>query len=162
MPKSWDINKFTNKLWDIGLELNKVTLGFLRQTLGVHKKTCNLAILAETGKYPICITIFVRLLKYYIRLSSTEHSLLKAARDMNVNNYNSHKPSWLKIIKYLGQITNIDGMPMDTTCNTNKILTTFKNNIKNCTYLGGRIKRTPPANWIFIINTKRFSDTKHT
>ena len=46
-------------------------------------------------------------------------------------NYNSHKPSWLKIIKYLGQITNIDGMPIDTTSDTsNKILLTFKSNIK--------------------------------
>ena len=44
-------------MWEIGRELNKVIIGFLRQLLGVHKKTTNLAILAETGKYPIAIKI---------------------------------------------------------------------------------------------------------
>ena len=38
MPKSWSYEKFKNKMWDRGAEVNKVTLSFLRQLLGVHKK----------------------------------------------------------------------------------------------------------------------------
>ena len=51
MPKSWNYSKFKNKIWEQGRELNKVILRFLRQLLGVHKKTTILAIQAETGKY---------------------------------------------------------------------------------------------------------------
>ena len=47
LPKCWTYEKFTKNMWDIGGEVNKVTLSFLRQMLGVHKKTPNLAILGE-------------------------------------------------------------------------------------------------------------------
>ena len=57
IPKSWRYNKFMNNMWDTGVELNKVVMGFLRQILGVHKKTINIGTLAETGKYPIIIKL---------------------------------------------------------------------------------------------------------
>ena len=57
MPKNWNYDKFKSNMWDVGGEVNKVTLSFLRQLLGVHKKTPNLVILAETGEYPLSINI---------------------------------------------------------------------------------------------------------
>ena len=59
IPKSWRYNKFMNNMWDTGAELNKVVISFLRQILGVHKKTINIGTLAETGKYPIIIKVYV-------------------------------------------------------------------------------------------------------
>ena len=38
MPDAWNYEKFKNKIWDSGHELNKANLSFLRQILGVHKK----------------------------------------------------------------------------------------------------------------------------
>ena len=55
-------------MWEIGKEANKVVIVFFRQLLGVHKKTNNIAILAKTGKYPIAIDIFGRIVKYWIRI----------------------------------------------------------------------------------------------
>ena len=74
IPKSWTFEKFKLKIWDVGDDVNKVTSSFLRQLLGVHKKTPNLAILGETGKYPISIKIFTQILKYWYRLSYTDKS----------------------------------------------------------------------------------------
>ena len=62
-PLTWTYEKFTTKLWEIGEEMNKVVLGFLRQILGVGKKCTNIAIMGETGKYPICIKIFMQIIK---------------------------------------------------------------------------------------------------
>ena len=64
-PLTWDKDKFTEKMWDTGIETNKVILSFLRQILGVQKKTCNIAILSETGKYPMSIKIFNAVIKYW-------------------------------------------------------------------------------------------------
>ena len=58
IPNTWDYEKFKENMWDTGKELNKVIIGFLRQLLGVNKKTTNIGVLAETGKYPIAIKIF--------------------------------------------------------------------------------------------------------
>ena len=62
--------KFKENMWDTGKELNKVIIGFLRQLLGVNKKTTNIGVLAETGKYPIAIKIFDQIIRYWPRLKT--------------------------------------------------------------------------------------------
>ncbi len=131
IPKTWDYDKFVKKMWDIGKELNKVTLGFLRQALGVHKKSSTLAILAETGKYPICISMFTRMIKYWVRLNNPDNlPLLKAARDLDTYNYNHDKPSWLRTVEYLRKVANVTDIPIDTPANINKLFKSFKQNLK--------------------------------
>ena len=49
LPKSWDYSKFILNMWEHGTEINKVCMNFLRQILGVHKKTSNIALMTETG-----------------------------------------------------------------------------------------------------------------
>ena len=80
MPKTWTYKKFTEKIWDTGDEINKVITSFVRQILGVHKKSSTLAILAETGKYPISIKIMTQIIRYWIRLDTSEDILLTATR----------------------------------------------------------------------------------
>ena len=45
MPKNWDFNKFQSQVWEMGEEVNKVVVSFLRQILGVNKKSTNMAIM---------------------------------------------------------------------------------------------------------------------
>ena len=87
IPIKWDITKFSENLWNIGSEINQVSLSFLRQILGVHKKTCNIAILSETGKYPIAIKIFKAMIKYWQRPHSSERGLFLEAKAMNEDLY---------------------------------------------------------------------------
>ena len=130
IPNSWNYEKFKEKLWEIAQPLDRVVVGFLRQTLGVHKKTTNLAVQAETGKFPICLTIFDRVIKYWIRLQSIQHPLLLAARDADTLNFNNRKKSWTKMAIFLRKLANIDDMPMDTLANEKRVLKLFKKNIK--------------------------------
>ena len=96
ITKSWTYEKFKNEMWDVGSEVNKVILSFLRQTLGVHKKTSNLAIFGETGKYPISVKIFVHILKYWYRLKYSENPLLKASKDANIAQDNEECKTGIK------------------------------------------------------------------
>ena len=107
-PDKWDYNKFESKMWETSHDLNKVILSFLRQILGVHKKTTNLGLMAETGKYPICMHIFSRIAKYWMRLTITTKSLLKEAYAANRINFEEGKRSWIKIVRFLTKNVNFE------------------------------------------------------
>ena len=131
MPKTWNLDKFKNKLWDTGDEVNKVTLSFLRQILGLHKKSGTLPILAEVGKYPLSVKIFIIIVKYWIRIVSSENRLLVAAKRAIMTQNSEGKQNWSKIIDYLFKITNITQHPAQNKSSNDKLINTFKKNIKS-------------------------------
>ena len=92
-PKTWTQEKFNANIWETGKEINKVSLSFLRQILGLRKKTTNIAILSETGKYPIAIKVYKAFVKYWLRLYTTKDILLTEARDLNQKLYLYRLPS---------------------------------------------------------------------
>ena len=130
MPKAWDYNMFTDKMWETGSEVNRVVLGFLRQVLGLHKKSSTLAMLAEAGKYPISVKVFTCIVKYWIRLCTCKNRLLIAARQSNLTENIKGKQNWLKIVEYLLKLTNINQQPTQNITSNNKLVNTFKLNIK--------------------------------
>ena len=131
-PNTWNYEKFTKHMWDIGKETNKVVLGFLRQLLGVNKKTTNIAVHAETGKHPICLKMFNHIYKYWLRLNTTQNTFLKMSKDINRRNLERNKTSWEKIILYLSKVTNIRENPTTDEKSNNRIATNFKKEIKHC------------------------------
>ena len=84
-------------MWEVGAEVNMVTLNFLRQLLGVHKKTPNLAIMGETGKYPLSLKVYIQIFKYWSRLSTSENELLKASMEANMMLDQQGHQNWLKV-----------------------------------------------------------------
>ena len=129
LPKTWSYEKFQTNMWDVGGEVNKVTLSFLRQTLGVHKKTPNLAILGEMGKYPISVKIFTHIVKYWFRLALSENALLKASKQSNIGLDKLGYQNWFKIVKFLSKMTGIDILVDDEKV-INKVLRDFDLKIK--------------------------------
>ena len=127
--KKWDITKFSENIWNIGSEINQVSLSFLRQILGVHKKTCNIAILSETGKYPIAIKIFKAVIKYWLRLHSSERGLILEAKAMNEDLYQKKGQNWNRMVEHLLTLTKIGERPSQNQKFNNKILNNFKKNI---------------------------------
>ena len=130
MPKTWNLDKFKNKLWDTGEEVNKVVLSFLRQILGIHKKSPTLPTLAEVGKYPLCVKIFITIVKYWVRISSSENRLLAAAKQSILTQNMKGKQNWLKMVEYLFNITNITQHPTLNKSSNDRLIITFKRNIK--------------------------------
>lgn len=130
IPKSWTFEKFKLKIWDVGDDVNKVTLSFLRQLLGVHKKTPNLAILGETGKYPISIKIFTQILKYWYRLSYTDKSFLLAAKQTNMEQDQAGLQNWYKMVKYLLKATDLENETVENEKQAEKVINKFKIKIR--------------------------------
>ena len=83
ISKSWSYKKFANKMWNHAQEINKTNISVIRQLLGVHKKSSNMAVLGETGKHPICMKIYINLMKYYLRLVNSNNVLLQEALETN-------------------------------------------------------------------------------
>jgi hypothetical protein len=108
LPDKWNYEKFISKMWDSCGELNKVVLSFLRQILGVHKKTTNLGLLAETGKFPICVKVFSYIMKYWMRVSTTSKSMLRQAYLVNCTDHSNGNRSWMKIVNFLKILTHTD------------------------------------------------------
>ena len=151
-PLSWDQDKFTENMWDIGIEPNKVILSFLRQILGVHKKTSNIAILSETGKYPISIKIFNAIIKYWLRLHASNNTLLSEALTLNVKQSQKNRQNWTRMVMYLLSITKNTQKPSKNPKENNKILSNFKIKIKQCFEQWWQIKRinTGKLDFFFI------------
>ena len=71
---------------------------FLKCVLGVHRKTTNVAVMGELGRYPIIINVICDTVKYFEKLISGDVSnLLKGA--LKENSYlHEHKKKELVII----------------------------------------------------------------
>ena len=111
IPTTWNIEKFKKNMWEIGKEINKVVIGFLRQILGVHKKTTNIAVLSETGKFPISLKMFKHIIRYWRRIATSEKILLVAAREANEMMQKKNKHNCSKVTNYL---LNMTGSTIDT------------------------------------------------
>ena len=58
IPNAWNEEKFKIKMWE-DREIDKVTKGLIRQILGIIKKTTNMGIRAEQGKYPLSLNLYI-------------------------------------------------------------------------------------------------------
>ena len=93
------------------------------------KKTPNFAILGETGKYPIAVNIFIRIIKYWFRLCTSQNPFLAAARKVNADLNVGGRQNWLKIVGYLIRITGVDLKPSGNVGVDTKQIQLFKKSI---------------------------------
>ena len=107
MSKKHTYEKFRSSLWNTEYNIDKVVNGFLKQILGVQKKTTTVGVYSECGKYPICMKIYVQIIKYWIRLLLTENELLQQTHLEEIHRLNDKKPNWLTNVKYLLEYTDM-------------------------------------------------------
>jgi exonuclease III len=80
-----------------------------RYVLGVHKKTSEIAVRGELGRYPLYVDIVCNMLKYFHRVQNDKASeLLKEALACNIQMYNENKECWYKLDIPLEYIVNND------------------------------------------------------
>ena len=100
IPNTWTMENFKEKMWE-EREIDKVLKGFIRQILGINKKSTILGLRAETGKLPLSFNIYTQVLKYWIRLLSTESTLLQEAHNDNIERWNKGQPCWIQPVIYM-------------------------------------------------------------
>ena len=86
----------------------KLHIKFLKYVLGVHRKTTNVAVMGELGRYPIIINVICDTVKYFERLISDDVSnLLKGALKENGYLHEHKKKNWLSSLYFLFEYLNI-------------------------------------------------------
>ena len=90
----------------------------MKNILGVHNKTANLAIYTELGITPLCFKTFKLMFKYYNRLkkieSSTEYvyDLLRSAFQEDKKLTLEKFPSWGKSVEYLKTLFKLETLDL--------------------------------------------------
>ena len=64
-------------------DIEGLHLKFLKRLLRVNQSTCNVFVYGELGRYPLYINRFVRIIKYWSKLQTTDNILLKDARSVS-------------------------------------------------------------------------------
>ena len=86
-------------------------MSVLKQLLGVHKKTSNIAVLLDTGRHPLSLTAKLQAIKYFLRFPAIKHNRLLSAyheseklttgtfTNFVATNLNKFTPIWINFIK---------------------------------------------------------------
>ena len=90
--------------------LEKLNISMGKYVLGVNKRTTNLAIYGELGRYHI--DSIISMIKYWVRLCKNTHHdpLLREAYEENLLMYGNNEPCWLRCIHILLKHLNVDHM----------------------------------------------------
>ena len=87
---------------------DKIHLKVLKHILGVHKRSNNVAVLSEMGRFPIYFTIVLSVIKYLHRLETLSNGLLYDAFICNKNLHAQKVQTWYSSTQYLLDKLNIN------------------------------------------------------
>ena len=74
-------------------------IGVLKRLLGVHKKTTNIAVLLETGRYPITLSAHIQAIKYFFRFPGTKTGSLLNIYYEKEKEFSDVEDNFIKYIK---------------------------------------------------------------
>ena len=94
---------YASEIWGYGKskEIERVHLKFCKSILKVRTSTSTMGVYGELGRYPLYITRYLRILKYWIKLLNTENIILKYVYKMCLEECNNGKNNWLYNVKDL-------------------------------------------------------------
>ena len=81
---------------------------YLKYILGLNKHTSNLAVLSETGRFPMYFSIILSIAKYLHRLESTSNLQLKETYCLSKALHNNGIQTWYSSAIYIFQSLNVD------------------------------------------------------
>ena len=98
-------NEFLFDLKNISEDLH---IEFMKVVLGVHSKTCNLAVRSELGRLPLHIKIFSSVLKYWARLDQlNDNPIMMNALESNMELFAHKKFSWISPVNKLLDVLDL-------------------------------------------------------
>jgi len=90
---------YTSEIWFSAKEidvLERIQLKFLKNLLGVRHQTSTVAVLADTGRFPLLYRQQASAIKYWGRLTSDScPPLLRRCYDIQLSLYQNRHPCWL-------------------------------------------------------------------
>jgi hypothetical protein len=145
-----DSNNLPRICGDDQWAIETVHIKYLKTILGVHKRSCNIAVRAELGAYPMCITVFSNVMTYYSRLEAAhQHSLLNQCLIMHsrMDSMQDNKQNIIHFVNSIGQAITVSRIQI---LNVNKKDTSIK--LKRL--YNGYFKETLQANAKLLVYKK--------
>ena len=104
------INKEERFLFNLSKNMKQenVHIKFSKFSLGVGKRTTNIAVLGELGRYPLLLEVILNIFRYFKYLLKSEDVLLSEALKVSKSLKSLNINSWYGSIESLMQYINID------------------------------------------------------
>lgn len=104
------INKEERFLFNLSKNMKQenVHIKFCKFSLGVGKRTTNIAVLGELGRYPLLLEVILNIFRYFKYLLKSEDVLLSEALKVSKSLKSLNINSWYGCIESLMQYINID------------------------------------------------------
>lgn len=94
---------YGSEIWGFSKAKNLETLHlkFCKLVLGVKQSTSNVAVYYELGRYPLYICRYVKVVKYWLKIVTTENIIIKSMIQTCLDDLVTGKGNWLSRVKEL-------------------------------------------------------------
>ena len=79
-------------------EIERIHLKFCKRILCVNNRSCNMAVYGELGRYPLYITRYIRIVKYWFKIMPSDNIIQNVYNDAYVD-YLNGKKNWVSDFK---------------------------------------------------------------
>ena len=115
------INKEERFLFNLSKNMKQenVHIKFCKFSLGVGKRTTNIAVLGELGRYPLLLEVILNIIRYFKYLLKSENVLLSEALKVSKSLKSLNINSWYGSIQYntiqyiLFQLRSLKGLGLE-------------------------------------------------
>jgi len=82
-------------------EIERIHLKFCKRLLTVKQNTCNAAVYGELGRYPLYINRFIRIVKYWLKISNSDNIIIKSVYLQALEDSHKGHINWVTNVKKL-------------------------------------------------------------
>jgi hypothetical protein len=82
-------------------EIERLHLKFCKKILNVKVNSCNVAVYGELARYPLYISRYVKILRFWFKMLETDNIILKNVYSIALEDCNNGKTNWLSNLKLL-------------------------------------------------------------
>ena len=94
---------YSSELWGFTKckEIERIHLKFLKRILGVKRNTSSMSVYGELGRYPLYISRYVRIIKYWCKVATSENIIVKTVYNQSVCDCEKGYRNWAASVKNL-------------------------------------------------------------
>ena len=95
------ILSFSSEIWGFGKskEVERIHLKFCKTLLKVKSSTCNMAVYGELGRYPLYVSRYVRIIKFWCGINESDNILINTLYDALLTDCRFGKRNWALSVK---------------------------------------------------------------
>ena len=80
-------------------DIERIHLKFCKRILCVNNRSCNMAVYGELGRYPLYITRYIRIVKYWFKIMNSNNIIIQDVYNDAYGDYLKGKKNWVSDVK---------------------------------------------------------------